>query len=190
MVGPRIQREPSHGHAPCAVGWRRELCGGPIRHGIREPGARRPSACPRAGTARAEVPLERARELTRSTRRSPPRPPATGRVVLLEGAGGIGKTLLLGHAIQRAQASGMTVLRARGGELERQFPFGVALQLFEPYLSAASPRERRRVLAGAAAHAAPLLSGDVGGARAARRSSRCCTASTGSSRTSPSAGRC
>ena len=57
----------------------------------------------------------------------------------------------------------MTVLRARGGELERQFPFGVALQLFEPYLSSASPRERRRVLAGAAAHAAPLLSGDVGG---------------------------
>ena len=81
--------------------------------------------------------------------------------MLLEGAGGIGKTLLLTHAIQRAQGSGVTVLRARGGELERQFPFGVALQLFEPYLSSASPRERRRVLSGAAAHAAPLLSGEV-----------------------------
>src|SRR5689334_9642719 len=63
----------------------------------------------------------------------------------------------------RAQASGVTVLRARGGELERQFPFGVALQLFEPYLSAASARERRRVFAGAAAHAEPLLSGAVVG---------------------------
>jgi len=84
-----------------------------------------------------------------------------GGVVLLEGAGGIGKTLLLAHVAQRAQASEMTVLRARGGELERQFPFGVALQLFEPYVSSASPRERKRVLAGAAAHAAPLLTGDV-----------------------------
>jgi len=84
-------------------------------------------------------------------------------VLLLEGAGGIGKTLLLAHAVQRAQSGAMTVLRARGGELERQFPFGIALQLFEPYLSAASPRERKRVLAGAAAHAAPLLSGDVAG---------------------------
>jgi DNA-binding CsgD family transcriptional regulator len=88
---------------------------------------------------------------------------SAGRVVLLEGAGGIGKTLLLGLATQRAQARGMTVLRARGGELERQFPFGVALQLYEPYLSAATPRERSRVLAGAAAHAEPLLSGGVVG---------------------------
>jgi len=109
-----------------------------------------------------ETPLERARELT-ALDEAIAAAHGAGGVVLLEGAGGIGKTLLLSHAIQRAQASAMTVLRARGGELERQFPFGVALQLFEPYLSSASARERRRVLAGAAAHAAPLLSGEVAG---------------------------
>jgi DNA-binding CsgD family transcriptional regulator len=116
----------------------------------------------RAGHHLPEVPLERTSELAALEEAIAAAAAGAGRLVLLEGAGGIGKTLLLAHAVQRAQASGMTVLRARGGELERQFPFGVALQLFEPYLSAASPRERRRVLAGAAAHAAPLLSGEVG----------------------------
>ncbi len=111
----------------------------------------------------AEAPLERARELATLEAAVDDAADSSGRIVLLEGAGGIGKTLLLGLATQRAQERGLTVLRARGGELERQFPFGVALQLFEPYLSAAAPRERSRVLAGAAAHAEPLLSGGVVG---------------------------
>ena len=115
------------------------------------------------GPSSIEAPLERGRELAALEETIAAAAAGEGRVVLLEGAGGIGKTLLLAHAVQHAQASEMTVLRARGGELERQFPFGVALQLFEPYLSSAGPRERRRVLAGAAAHAAPLLSGDVTG---------------------------
>jgi DNA-binding CsgD family transcriptional regulator len=84
-----------------------------------------------------------------------------GRIMLLEGAAGLGKTQLLTLAARFAQQQGMVVLRARSGELERQYPFGVALQLFEPYLSTASPRERRRVLAGAAAHAEDALSGRV-----------------------------
>lgn len=106
-------------------------------------------------------PLERTRELAALDDTIAAAAGGNGRVVLLEGAGGIGKTLLLAHATQRAQSRDVTVLRARGGELERQFPFGVALQLYEPYLSAASPRERSRVLAGAAAHAEPLLSGGI-----------------------------
>jgi DNA-binding CsgD family transcriptional regulator len=136
--------------------------GGPSGTDSEQPAPGAPSRA-RARLAPAEVPLERARELTALEETIAAAVASEGRVVLLEGAGGIGKTLLLAHATQRAQASAMTVLRARGGELERQFPFGVALQLFEPYLSSASPRERRRVLAGAAAHAAPLLSGDVTG---------------------------
>jgi DNA-binding CsgD family transcriptional regulator len=123
----------------------------------------RPPGDPPRGRGAVEAPLERTRELRALERAIAGAAASEGRVVLLEGAGGLGKTLLLAHAVQHAQAREMTVLRARGGELERQFPFGVALQLFEPYLSAASPRERRRVLAGAAAHAAPLLSGDVTG---------------------------
>jgi DNA-binding CsgD family transcriptional regulator len=126
-------------------------------------GTSAPGAQVRAPHAPVAIPLERAHELAALDETIAATIASEGRVVLLEGAGGIGKTLLLGHAIQRAHASAMTVLRARGGELERQFPFGVALQLFEPYLSSASPRERRRVLAGAAAHAGPLLSGDVTG---------------------------
>lgn len=84
-----------------------------------------------------------------------------GRILFLEGAAGLGKTHLMTLAARAAQQQGMVVLRARGGELERQYPFGVALQLYEPYLSSVSPRERRRVLAGAAAHAEPALSGRV-----------------------------
>ncbi len=86
---------------------------------------------------------------------------SVGRIIVLEGAPGLGKTHLLTHATRHAQEQGMVVLRARGGELERQYPFGVALQLFEPYLSNATPRERSRVLAGAAAHAEPALTGKV-----------------------------
>ena len=131
-----------------------------MRSGIQAPGVPGRSHTPPPG---AEIPLERAHELTVLEETIAGAAAGAGGVMLLEGAGGIGKTLLLAHAVQRAQASALTVLRARGGELERQFPFGVALQLFEPYLSSVSPRERRRVFAGAAAHAEPLLSGAVVG---------------------------
>jgi len=111
------------------------------------------------GHAAPQSPLERSRESAELDAAIAAAIAGEGRVVLLEGAGGLGKTLLLTIAARHAKQERMTVLRARGGEIERQFPFGVALQLFEPALSAASPRERQRVLAGAAAHAEPLLSG-------------------------------
>lgn len=121
-----------------------------------------PEAAPRpprrARTPETEA-LERSRELTELDAAIAAAFAGAGRIVVLEGAGGLGKTLLLSHAAQHAEERGMTVLRARGGELERELPFGVALQLFAPYLSASSASERRRVLAGAAAHAEPLLSG-------------------------------
>jgi DNA-binding CsgD family transcriptional regulator len=107
----------------------------------------------------AEIPLERERELAELSAAVTAAMSGSGRIVLVEGAPGLGKTLLLSLAAREAQERGVTVLRARGGELERQFPFGVALQLFEPVLSSASAAERRRILAGAAAHAAPVLAG-------------------------------
>lgn len=106
-------------------------------------------------------PLERDREIALLREAVDAACASDGRIFFLEGAAGLGKTHLLTVAIRGAQSQGMVVLRARGGELERQYPFGVALQLFEPYLSSVSPRERRRVLAGAAAHAEPALSGRV-----------------------------
>ncbi|MCW2954177.1 MAG: transcriptional regulator, LuxR family [Conexibacter sp.] len=73
-----------------------------------------------------------------------------GVCVVVEGAPGIGKTALLRAAAARARATGMTVLRARGGELERDLPHGVARQLLER-AGVAGP------LTGAAALAAPAL---------------------------------
>jgi hypothetical protein len=49
------------------------------------------------------------------------------------------------------------VLRARGAELEREFPFGVVRQLFEGVLLAASDEDRASLLAGAAGLAAGVL---------------------------------
>ncbi|MFC0064985.1 AAA family ATPase [Umezawaea endophytica] len=61
-----------------------------------------------------------------------------GGVVVLDGAAGLGKTALLRHARELAGAAGVTVLHARGAELERDFTFGVVRQLLEPAL----PRDR------------------------------------------------
>src|SRR5436190_4348921 len=83
-----------------------------------------------------------------------------GRLVLVEGGAGIGKTRLLAAARGRGAEAGMEVLHARGGELEREFPFGIVRQLFEPTLVGVRKAERRDVLSGAAELAAPLFSGD------------------------------
>jgi DNA-binding CsgD family transcriptional regulator len=53
-----------------------------------------------------------------------------GGVLLLEGQAGIGKTVLLDEAERRAR--GVEVLRASGGEFERDLPLGVVRQLLEP----------------------------------------------------------
>jgi len=92
-----------------------------------------------------------------------------GRLAPIEGPAGIGKSQLLSEARERAGDS-MTVLVARASELEREFPLGVVRQLFESLL--AEPRQRKRMLAGAAAPAAsvfgalpePSSNGDTGGA--------------------------
>jgi catechol 2,3-dioxygenase-like lactoylglutathione lyase family enzyme len=54
------------------------------------------------------------------------------RLVVVEGAAGIGKTRLAAEARRRAESAGMRALSARGSELERAFAFGVVRQLFEP----------------------------------------------------------
>jgi DNA-binding CsgD family transcriptional regulator len=81
-----------------------------------------------------------------------------GRVVLVEGPPGIGKTRLLGSGGEGARERGMVVLAARASELDRDFPFGVVRQLFEPLV--ADEARRARLLHGAAERAAALLIGD------------------------------
>lgn len=90
----------------------------------------------------------------------------TGRLLLIEGPAGIGKTSVLDLAREDAAKRSTPVLSARGAELEREFAFGVARQLFEPPLRAATHRERRRLLHGAAGQGAGLLGFDVPAAAA------------------------
>jgi DNA-binding CsgD family transcriptional regulator/tetratricopeptide (TPR) repeat protein len=80
-----------------------------------------------------------------------------GRLLAIEGPPGIGKTALIAHAKALAKEAGMEVLGGRGSEFERRFSFGVARQLFEPFVARLPARERAEVLAGAAALAAPLF---------------------------------
>ncbi len=82
---------------------------------------------------------------------------ATGRLLLVEGHAGIGKSALLDAAVARARTRGITVMRARASALESDFAFGIALQLFEPLLAGADDETHDRLLAGSAALAGPLL---------------------------------
>jgi DNA-binding CsgD family transcriptional regulator len=84
-----------------------------------------------------------------------------GRLVLVRGEAGIGKSALLSAARDRAAQSGMLVLEASGHELEREFAFGVVLRMLEPVLAGLGPEAREAVLAGRAATASPLFDGLV-----------------------------
>jgi DNA-binding CsgD family transcriptional regulator/tetratricopeptide (TPR) repeat protein len=97
--------------------------------------------------------LERADELARIDASLLAAHAGRGAVTLVEGPAGIGKTELLATASRRAQRLGMLVLSARGGELERSFPYAVVRQLFEPAVNDADTATRDRLLSGAAAHA-------------------------------------
>lgn len=79
----------------------------------------------------------------------------TGGLLTIEGEAGAGKTALLDAAARRGEEEGLRVLRARGGEFERDFPHGVVRQLFEP-LIADSP-ERQELFGGDAAAAVPVF---------------------------------
>ena len=80
-----------------------------------------------------------------------------GGIVLVEGAAGIGKSSLLGAAAGLAKSERMTVLRARGGVLEREFALGVMIGLLAPSIEPLTARERERAFAGAAGLARPLF---------------------------------
>jgi len=80
-----------------------------------------------------------------------------GRLVLIEGQAGIGKTALLQAALRLAGRGGFRTLTARAGILERSLGHGVARQLFEAEVLRASAARRQVLLAGAALLAAPLL---------------------------------
>src|SRR5262249_61713554 len=76
-------------------------------------------------------------------------------LLLVQGPAGIGKSRLLAQARTLPEERGLCVRSARGGELERDFPFGVVRQLFESRLggdSGGSP-----LLPGAGGGGGPLV---------------------------------
>src|SRR6185437_6193703 len=90
-----------------------------------------------------------------------------GRLLLVEGSPGIGKTRLVAEARDRAADAGMRCLSARGCDMERAFSFGVVRQLFEPLVARLDEAERAELFSGAAGLAWQLLSeteGASGGA--------------------------
>ena len=101
--------------------------------------------------------LERERELERVDAALEAVGQRRGRVLVIEGAPGIGKSRLLEAGSLRGIDLGVHVLSARATELEQGFPFGVVRQLFERTLLEADAGERDRWLDGAASLAADVL---------------------------------
>ncbi|MEV4583351.1 AAA family ATPase [Nonomuraea jabiensis] len=74
-----------------------------------------------------------------------------GRVLLMSGATGMGKSVLLEHTARVAEEAGRRVLRASGRESERDLAFAGLHQLLRPVLAEAAhlPDRQRRALLGA-----------------------------------------
>jgi DNA-binding CsgD family transcriptional regulator len=78
-----------------------------------------------------------------------------GRGLVFEAPAGVGKTAVL--TATSAAADGFRVLRAAGGEFERDLPLGIPRQLFEPALRHVDGPRRERWLGGPSAIAGHLL---------------------------------
>jgi DNA-binding SARP family transcriptional activator/DNA-binding CsgD family transcriptional regulator len=109
------------------------------------------------GWARAAMDLEREEERAALEGSLAEARMSCGALTLIEGPAGIGKTRLLELARERAEAVGMAVVAARGGELERDFSFGVVRQLFERALAPDDDERRTRLTAGAASLGVPVF---------------------------------
>src|SRR6266446_6905115 len=93
--------------------------------------------------------------------------PQASQVLLVTGEAGMGKTVLLADATERARSAGMRVLAVTGRESESRLAFAGLHQLLRPVLSAAAglPGRQARALSGALGLSAdpgapdPLLTG-------------------------------
>ena len=105
--------------------------------------------------------VERDTELAAIERRLAQARDGHGGVVFVEAHAGMGKSRLLTVAGDLAREAGMQVAGAQGTRLEQDFPFGLAIQLFEPRWISADAAERERLLQGPARWAGQLLAGST-----------------------------
>jgi DNA-binding CsgD family transcriptional regulator len=99
--------------------------------------------------------LERVEELAELRRVIGSARRGRGQAVVIDGPAGIGKTELLLSAHRYAKRAQMAILHARSDELERDFPFGIVRQLFDPVITAEHPQETE-LLGGDGALIAPV----------------------------------
>jgi DNA-binding CsgD family transcriptional regulator len=102
--------------------------------------------------------LQRDAELATLARQLAPVRAGAGRVIIVEGPSGIGKSSLLAAAARAADASGIRILRAWGGPLEQDAGWGIARQLFA---GVRGGPEWTEVAVGAAALARRALDADA-----------------------------
>jgi DNA-binding CsgD family transcriptional regulator len=84
-----------------------------------------------------------------------------GGVLVIEGPLGSGKSRLITAAVDLAHHAGLRAQRATGRELERSFPLGVALQLFEPCWRDDDAAGRARLFRGPAGAVQALADGTI-----------------------------
>src|SRR3984893_16546040 len=102
-------------------------------------------------------PLERTAELQQLSAVVAAGASGRGQVCVIEGPSGVGKSRLLDECARSAQTLDMSVLRARCSELTRDYPYGVARNLFETMLVRADARTRGDLMRGPAALAEPVF---------------------------------
>jgi DNA-binding CsgD family transcriptional regulator len=111
-----------------------------------------------AGRPSADSLLERSAELSAIEALTTATASGVGGALFVRGPAGIGKTSLLAAARSQAESLKLRVLKARGGLMERDYPFGVVRQLLEHVVADQSLRPA--VLAGPAVAAASVFDAD------------------------------
>jgi predicted ATPase len=106
---------------------------------------------------RPAEPKERAAELDRLSALLATAAGGRGQLCIVDGASGVGKSRLLDESAGIAAARGMNVVRARGSELAREYPFGVVRQLFEARVIRAEAATRAALMRGPATLAEPVF---------------------------------
>jgi DNA-binding CsgD family transcriptional regulator len=101
------------------------------------------------GVRRSAALLERDRELAALRGLVDAAAAGDAALAIIEGRAGIGKSRLIAAGREHAADGGFRTLSARGTDLEREFPYGVVRQLFEP-LRATDPDGWERWLGGSA----------------------------------------